>query len=220
MKNEFPISNLRAKYADKTADGKDISEAIAEAQLAGDIPVLTEDNIVEILQKRPKFISYAEGSLDPAIYVLQDNSDTSTAYYSTSWGDEAKTLSIQSSGIGVQTFNLVTSAGTKLYKHEINLDYTDENKDADSIRLIIYNNISESFTGVYTSSVDLLRVLFNNMLQAYQGNYPYLYQILSFESTDEAQTTKITLYYITEEISEISGYGFNNFTITDTVTPL
>lgn len=207
MKNEFPISNLRAKYADKTADGKDISEAIAEAQLAGEIPVLTsetaeeiyntkpkfikyntrvfvlqeiadpdvyyssvynetmcgidiendndsysftvteyypaskddvvasqraasipeltENNIAEIFTTRPKFISYGIEGSDPIVFVIQDNSDNTTAYYTSVYDTDSNALIITANNITVVTNHLATedyvdeNKGTNLYKHTI-----------------------------------------------------------------------------------------------------
>ena len=126
MKNEFPISNLRAKYADKTADGKDISEAIAEAQLAGNIPELTNATAEDIFTNKPKFIKY-----DGVYYVLNEI-DEFEIYYSSIYGNVSMGLSLLNDGqsvtiipesdkvLATETY-VEQNKGTKLYKHSIML---------------------------------------------------------------------------------------------------
>lgn len=127
MKNEFPISNLRAKYADKTADGKDISEAIAEAQLAGDIPELTYDTFAEIFATKPKLISYTEDGNIPMIYIFHKDFGSGVEYSSV-FGTRSSIISFDREGpLPGSSYDLAksTDVGTKLYLHKITVSNSD-----------------------------------------------------------------------------------------------
>ena len=119
MKNEFPISNLRAKYADKTADGKDISEAIAEAQLAGDIPVLSSETAEEIYKTKPKFIKYSA-----RVWVLQEIA-TPDVFYSSVYNETMAGIDIQDEN-GTYSFTM-----TEFYP--ANTSYVDASQRAGTI---------------------------------------------------------------------------------------
>lgn len=107
---------------------------------------------------------------------------------------------------------------TKLYKHVINITGTDGTSTPDSLNIIIYNNIRQSFNGEYTSAFDLASALLNNNLECYLLSDSH---ILAIAASDEGQTTKLIISYInTTTIELVELYGYLNYTVSDTVTPL
>lgn len=131
--------DIYAERANKTADGKDIDAAIAEAQLAGNIPVLTQETAEEIYKTKPKFI--INGTW---IYVLQEIADPDV-YYSSVYNEVMSGINITNEE-GVYSF-------TKTEIYPASTDYVDQNKGTKLYKHFIGG--STSFTLIDSNSKPL-----------------------------------------------------------------
>lgn len=109
------MKNVAVEYAAKALPDGELAKEIKDLK---DIPVLTEDNALEIFEKKPKTINY-----DGIIYNLQDISDSEQLYYSSIYEDYTLSTVIDIDGtIHTNEFPLAktTDLGTRLYLHKLN----------------------------------------------------------------------------------------------------
>lgn len=137
------MQNQYVEFAKNDGKGKEIDieaieTGIEEEKISISIPILTEDNALEIFAKKPKFISY-----DELVYVLNDyQSAADELYYSSIYNTYNNYLYINNAGVISANSNTLALASDikDIYWHGL---YIGDDTAAHNLQAHILNN-SES----------------------------------------------------------------------------
>lgn len=141
--------NMSVEYAQKAIPGGELQKSIDNTLNAVTIPVLTEDNALEIFANKPKFIQYSDAeSGTNLIYILQDTSDTVDVYYVSNYLNNVYSIAVSYRGsIEVSIETLAKAEDIKpIYYHPVIIIANTNATLTGRISLWIINNDSTPFT--------------------------------------------------------------------------
>ena len=188
--NEYPITNIRAKYADEAAENSPLEKDIKDTLNIVTIPVLTEDNGESLFNLKPKQLIY-----NGIVYSLQDVSELNDLlYYSSVYEITSSTLSIAPDGtFDTDNTELAKTEDIKpLYYHGINMY-----RGSAPLNAFIFNIINNSPTPInsiqkvkdWANSIDDGVLMNGTGVIVINGTAYTIYAI------DKSATDKFRIYY-------------------------